>query len=55
LETAHFVARKGKNVMVAEQFKSFAADMVPTSRFYLRTKLGDLNVTLMKLTKFLVL
>jgi 2,4-dienoyl-CoA reductase-like NADH-dependent reductase (Old Yellow Enzyme family)/thioredoxin reductase len=53
LETAHFLAKKGKNVIVVEQFNRFAADMGPISRFYLRTRLKELRVTLMKNTKFL--
>lgn len=53
LETAHFLGNKGKNVTVVEQFNKFAADMGPISRFYLRTRLKELKVTLMKNTKFL--
>ena len=53
LETAHFLAEKGKNVTVVEQLNRFAADMGPISRFYLRSKLKELGVTLMKATRLL--
>ena len=36
-----------------EQFKRLAADMGAINKFYLRSKLSDLEVTLMKLTKFI--
>ena len=53
LETAHFLALQGKKVTVMEQFKRFAADMGPISRFYLRFKLAELKVSLMKLAQFI--
>ena len=52
LETALFLAVQGKKVTVVEQLKTFAADMGFISRFYVRSKLSELDVTLMKLTKF---
>ena len=53
LETACYLACHEKKVTVVEQFKNFAMDMGPISRFYLRERLNTQGVTLMKLTKFI--
>ena len=53
LETAYYLACREKKVTVVEQFKNFAMEMGPISRFYLRERLNALGVTLMKLTKFI--
>ena len=55
LETALYLACQDKKVTVLEQLKSFATDMGAISRFYLRTKLHEFGVNLMKLTKFAAL
>ncbi len=51
-ETALFLGRKGKEIILVEQSNSFAADMGLLNRFYMRSKIIDCNVTLMKNTLF---
>ena len=51
-ETALFLGKKGKDVVLVEQSNSFAADMGLLNRFYMHSKLLDCNVTLMKNTLF---
>lgn len=51
LETAHFLAVRGKRVTVAEMLGYVGADMVPTVRFHLQRKLSEAGVRLCPETK----
>jgi len=48
LETAHFLAAKGAEVIVCEMVEHFAGDMGRIVRFYLRKHLDDLGVRLLR-------